>query len=283
MQRMDTRQEVRLALSPGELDLSVTLDCGQCFRFQSPAPGEWEGIAGNRWIRLIQTPEEIRLCGVSREDYESFWRRYLGLDTDYGVFCRRMAEEPALREALAYAPGIRILRQDPFEALVSFIISQNSNIPRIRACIERLCRTFGEEIGEGRYAFPTPEALARAELSAYAPLALGYRDTYVLSCARAVAEGRVDLAGIERMPLDQARAALQTLHGVGPKVAECALLFGFGQMGAFPVDTWMKKALLRFYPAGFPEALADIAGIAQQYLFHYIRTCREAVPAGQGR
>ena len=151
-------------------------------------------------------------------------------------------------------------------------ISQNNNIPRIKGSIERLCRKWGEELGEGIYGFPTAERLASCGLPGLSKLGLGYRDGYLLDCAQQVAAGKLDLDAVSRMELPAAREELRKIKGVGPKVAECVLLFGFGQMAAFPVDTWIKKVLARYYPAGFPARLASHAGIAQQYLFYYIRS-----------
>lgn len=265
--------DLRLEITKEELDIAATLDCGQCFRFSADADGVISGVAFGKLLRLRQTEEEIWFYNAALPEFEGTWRSFFDLDADYAAVKRRLSRDKTLRAAVRYSPGIRVLRQDSFEALVSFIISQNNNIPRIKGCIDKLCRRFGREIGEGVYSFPTADALASARPEDYAGLSLGYRDSYVRECGRAVASGSLSLEAVARMPLAQARETLLSLKGVGVKVAECALLFGFHQTGSFPVDTWMKKALARFYPSGFPESFADVAGLAQQYLFHYIRTC----------
>lgn len=275
MKTVANGRNLRLEIEKQELDIAATLDCGQCFRFSVEPDGSVSGIAFGKNLRLSQTETEILFYDTSVQEFEKIWKPFFDLDTDYAVIKQCLSQDETLREAIRYSPGIRILRQDSFEALVSFIISQNNNIPRIKGCIDRLCRRFGEPVGEDVYTFPTPEALASASLEDYAGLSLGYRDRYVWECSRAVASGELNLHTVASMPLMEARDTLLSLKGVGVKVAECALLFGFHQMGAFPVDTWMKKALSRFYPKGFPELFAGVAGLAQQYLFHYIRTCPE--------
>ena len=163
--------------------------------------------------------------------------------------------------------GIRILRQQPWETVISFIISANNNIPRIRGIIDRLCTGFGTD-----GCFPTPEQLAVQTPETLSPLRAGFRTKYILDAARKVADGTLCLDQLADMPLQQAREQLMTVNGIGPKVAECILLYGFHRLDAFPVDTWIKKVLCQCYPDGFPEWIAP-KGVAQQYLFHYIRVC----------
>ena len=170
-------------------------------------------------------------------------------------------------------PGIRVLRQEPFETLISFIISQNNNIPRIKGIIERLCLHFGEPFlyhNETRYAFPAPKKLASCTPEDLAPLRAGFRAKYLIDAAKRIASGEIDLEAVRKLPLPDAKAKLQTISGVGPKVADCALLYGLHRTECFPMDVWMKRAVLllpRLSPADFGEN----AGIAQQYLFHYVR------------
>lgn len=263
--------DLHLRVEAHELDIAATLDCGQCFRFYTQEDGTIAGVAFGRPLRLMQTEREIVFYDTSTEEYEAVWKRFFALDEDYGSIKQFLSEDAVLKQAISYSPGIRVLRQDRFEALISFIISQNNNIPRIKGCIERLCRQFGNRRGDS-YSFPDACTLAAARIEDYRELGLGYRDTYVQECARMVADGEINLAAISRMELSDAREALLKIKGVGIKVAECALLFGFHQLGAFPVDTWMKKALANFYPEGFPERFHSVAGVAQQYLFHYVRT-----------
>ena len=177
-----------------------------------------------------------------------------------------------MAEAAAFAPGIRILRQEPWEALCSFIISQNNHIPRIKGIIERLCQRLGAEIpGTAWHAFPTAERLAACSLEDLAPLRAGFRAKYLLDAARKVASGQVDLARVAAAPVEEGRRELQTIFGVGPKVAECALLYGFHKTECFPLDVWMKRAMATLLPGRRPEEFGENAGLAQQYLFHYSR------------
>lgn len=271
MLSFDPNTDYRLSISPQELDLAVTLDCGQCFRFQQEPDGSFYGIAFGEPLRLRQDADSIVFYKTSEEDFKTIWKPYFDLDTDYAAIRDFLSVDDTMAKAIAFAPGIRILRQSPFEALVSFLISQNNNIPRIKTSIQRLCEQFGRPLAEDGFAFPEPEALWNLEKEDLAGLGLGYRDGYLLDCVRRIRDGRLDLNRIAALPLADARTALLQIKGVGVKVAECVLLFGFHRLDAFPIDTWMKKALAAHYPAGFPAAFHEVAGIAQQYLFHYIR------------
>lgn len=261
-----------LRIAKPDLDLEATLDCGQCFRFRRLGDGRVTGIALGRRLDLYQDEEGILFHGTPPEE-ASLWTDYFDLSTDYRSMKKRFSADPVLAEAAAYCGGIRILRQEPFETLISFLISQNNNIPRIKASVEALCQRYGEPLGEGRFAFPSPERLAGVEPEQWKGLGLGYREGYLADCVRRIADGRLRLDAIAAMELEEARAALRTVKGIGVKVAECVLLFGFHRMEAFPIDTWMRKVLAAYYPDGFPQQYAP-AGVAQQYLFHYIRTCR---------
>ncbi len=259
---------------PALFGLPETLDCGQAFRWQ-PVPGEentWRGAAGARALTLRQEGGcNIFLCG--QEEFDGFWRGYFDLDTDYEEKRAALsAMSPVLKEAIAFAPGIRLLRQDPWEALCSFLLSQNNHIRRIRGIIERLCEGWGEKIpGTGLHAFPAPEALVQETPESLAPLRAGYRARHLIDCARKVHSGQVDLSCIAQAPLEEARAQLQKISGVGPKVAECALLYGFHRTRCFPLDVWMKRAMHTLLPGFSPEDFGENAGLAQQYIFHYSR------------
>lgn len=253
---------------PG-FSLADTLDCGQCFRWEALPAGGFRGIVSGRALTASQEGESLLLHGVTEEDFP-FWSRYFDLETDYASMAAVFSKDPTLEKACRAAGGIRLLRQDPWEALCCFIISQNNNIPRIKGIVSRLCEQFGEPLAEG-FAFPRPEALAGRTAEELSPLRAGFRAKYILDAAEKAASGALPLTDLETMPMDEARALLTTIHGVGPKVAECALLYGLHRLEAFPVDTWIKKALARYYPDGFPP-FAEPRGVAQQFLFHYIRT-----------
>lgn len=176
-----------------------------------------------------------------------------------------------LKEAAKYAPGIRILRQEPYEALCTFIISQNNNIKRIKGIVQRLCENFGEEISPGDFAFPTPQKMAELSADDLAPLRAGFRNRYLIDAAQKVYSGEVDLESCRTLDYEQARKELMKITGVGVKVADCTLLFGLHRIEAFPVDVWMKRAMDKLFPGMMPSDFGDCAGIAQQYIFHYSR------------
>ena len=255
-------------------DLAQTLDCGQAFRWRpcGDDPQLWEGAAYGKYLRLRQTGEAILLY-CPEEEFETLWRKYFDLDTDYAQKRQALsALSPVLAEAAAFAPGIRILRQEPWEALCSFIISQNNNIPRIKGILERFCSLCGAPIpGSPLHAFPTPETVAGLTVEDLVPLRAGFRAKYLIDAARKVVSGQVDLKKISRSPVEFGRNELQQIFGVGPKVAECALLYGFHKTECFPMDVWMKRAMEALLPGRSPEEFGENAGLAQQIVFHYSR------------
>lgn len=272
-----TVQDRHFIVEIDDFSLADTLDCGQCFRFEPLGGGNFRGFAGNRPLTLRQEGNRITFYNTAPEEFEQHWKYYFDFETDYQTIKRDFLQDDILRKSCDYAGGIRILNQDPWETLCSFIISQNNNIPRIKGIIDRLCSLCGEECACG-YAFPTPEALAGCSLDDLSPLRAGFRARYLLDAARKVSTGKIDLPSLYTADLDEARKTLRTICGVGPKVAECVLLFGFHRLEAFPVDVWIKRALTYFYQDGFPEYAQRYGGIAQQYIFHYIRNCPEAIP-----
>jgi N-glycosylase/DNA lyase len=235
-------------------------------------------------------------------DYHTVWRGYFDLDRDYAQIRQRVSIDGFMQKAAAYGAGIRILRQDKWETLCSFIVSQQNNIPRIKRIIAKLCEMFGDAIGfrggEAPYAaenpecrknhgnpdaaqpsctkvyhaFPPPERLASLREDDLAPLRCGYRASYIIGAARAVASGALDLDALAGGSAEDARAALKGLRGVGDKVADCVLLFGLHMLDAFPRDVWINRAVAERYGPGFdPAVFAPYAGVAQQYMYHYIR------------
>lgn len=281
-----------LRIPPADFDLDAIFSCGQCFRWERQDDGSWRGVVRGRVLRVRRQGARLWLDGAAPGEARRLWRPYFDLNRDYGAVKAFLARDPVLAEAVRFAPGIRILRQEPWEALCSFIVSQNNNIPRIRGLIARLCARYGEPLGSGDFAFPSPRRLAEAPAAELRGLGFGYRAEYVADAARAVASGRVRLGALSRLPLEEARARLRGIRGVGPKVAECALLFGCGRLDCFPRDVWIGRVLDSFYPGGFPAELRPLGGIAQQYLFHYARCCprcglgargaKEAAPGPEG-
>ncbi len=254
-----------------DLDLAQTLDCGQSFRWTECEDGSFFGIAFEKSVRVKLEENTLYIENASKADFENIWYDYFDLSLDYGKIRAEISKiHPVLREAAKYAPGIRILRQEPYEALCTFIISQNNNIKRIKGIVQRLCENFGEKI-DGGYAFPTAESMAKLSPDDLAPLRAGFRNRYLIDAAQRVASGEVDLEKCRNCNYDEARAELMKITGVGVKVADCTLLFGLHRIEAFPVDVWMKRAMEKLFPDMKPDDFGEYAGIAQQYIFHYSR------------
>lgn len=268
-------------------DIAAVMECGQCFRFSrvegSPHECEYSGVAAGRFISVGQDGDTLTLYNVGADDYTSRFAHFLGLDRDYAAIVRDIlsrSDSDALRRAVDIGGGIRILAQEPWEALCSFIISQNNNIPRIRGLVRAISREFGTPIDcralashgadATEYTFPSPEALAAAGIDALAALKTGFRAKYIYDAASRVADGRLSLPAVAATE-ETSRAAemLMSVSGVGPKVAACTLLFGFARLDAFPVDVWIKRVIAKYFPREFDAAaLGPFAGIAQQYLFY---------------
>ena len=258
----------------GELDIRKIALSGQCFRLNAQEDGRYRLLAHGRALEIEPIEGGARFyCGA--EELDALWRAYFDLSTDYAAI--RRAVDPAdayLSAAAAFGRGVRILRQEPWETLVTFILSQRKNIPAIRGCVERLCARFGEPVkgGAGANAFPTPQALANAGLDCLLGCSLGYRGKYVQGAARMAASGELDFTAMTDMPDETLYEQLLTVPGVGKKVADCTMLFGFRRLARFPVDVWIERVLAREYPNGFPlERYAETAGVLQQYIFFYER------------
>ena len=264
-----------------DLDIKKIAASGQCFRMNRVGEDGAEGAradgggaiyeltAFGKLLRMRDEPSGASF-DCSKEELERLWRGYFDLDYDYAAVRASIdPEDGYLTKAAENGRGIRILRQDPWEALISFIISQRKNIPAIKAAVEAVSRSFGEEIGEGRYAFPDPASLAAAGEDELKACSLGYRVPYVSLAARAVDSGELDLAALASLSDCDLLEELMKLKGVGIKVASCAMLFGYHRIGAFPIDVWISRVLASEYPQGFPfERYEGFAGILQQYMFY---------------
>ena len=300
-----------------DFNLDHIFDCGQCFRWSRQPDGSYTGIAmgkpvnvslveapagegrtllehGEGQPRLKSSEGQPRLVLVidncSEDDFEKIWRGYLDLDRDYGAIKETLsASDEVMAKAICGGEGIRILKQELWETMVSFIISQNNNIPRIKGCIEKLARLFGEPAGEyggvEYYNVPSPEIMAELNAEDLAPVRLGYRAPYLVETAKQVtAKGGIDVIAAELAAAgtpEEACEYLRGFQGVGPKVASCIALFGLGRLEAFPIDVWVRRVMNRLYGidekdikgmnAYAAEHFGVNGGIAQQYLFYYIR------------
>ncbi len=250
-------------------DLEQTLDCGQCFRWKKAEDGSFVGAAQGNAARIYQNGDEIKI--YSNAD-QSFWQDYFDTSADYEGMIASFSGIEQMKEPCRTAGRIRILKQDGWEAIASFILSQNNNIKRISGIIERLCENFGDEIELGLYSFPPPERIAACTVEDLAPLRCGFRARYLIDGAKKVCDKTVDLEALYTLPIPEARAMLKQIVGVGDKVADCALLFGFYRLECFPVDVWIRRAVAEFFPDGLPEEMLPYAGVAQQFIFHYMRT-----------
>lgn len=257
-----------------DFDLGQIARSGQCFRFR-PLEGErYSLIAFGRYLEAEQRGRTVRF-DCEADEWEAVWRLYFDLDADYGRYKRAVAKrDKYLQSAIALGGGLRILRQDLWETIVCFIISQQNNIGRITKCVENLCMLFGQTCynknGRRYYAFPTAERLAACTAEELAPVRLGYRAKYIAAAARQVASGEVELDAVRRMRYGDAKAELLRLTGVGVKVAECICLFALHHIDAFPVDTHIRQMLDAHYPKGFPlKRYKGFAGVMQQYAFYY--------------
>ncbi len=256
-----------------KIDLS-----GQCFRWERAGAGHYRVLHGDRCLRIRARGGASFELDCGEAEFETVWRDYFDLDEDYRAIRARIdpASDPFLSAAAERQKGIRILRQDPWETLVCFLISQNKNIPAIRRSVALLAETCAlwrtDRSGEAYYAFPTPEAVAALSGDALRACGLGYRCAYVHDAAEAVMTGGIDLVSLRGADEETTIAALTGLNGVGPKVASCVSLFGLHHIDAFPKDVWIRRVLAQAYPEGYPyEKYAPYNGICQQYLFAYAR------------
>ena len=259
-------------------DPAQTFDCGQCFRFRPAPDNSFRGVVSGKVVTLKQMEDGFFLYPCDRESFETFWKHYFDLDRDYDAVRNCIAGAPLVAPAMECGKGIRILNQPPFETLITFIISAQNNGKRIALIVENLCRRFGEQVGDGLYAFPAPQALSKASEEELKELGAGYRAKYIVEAAKiAVCE---DWESLKSMAYEDAKTHLLRYPGVGEKVANCVLLFSLGFFHAFPVDVWIRrileKHLQRPIKDGEGEKIGwawygESGGLAQQYLFYEAR------------
>jgi N-glycosylase/DNA lyase len=270
-----------------DYDLAATLTSGQAFRWKRCGDA-WEGVVAGRWVELRQEAGAIVARAAEAQRDWNWLRHYLQIDVDLEKVLATFPNDDAMRASVTACRGLRLLRQDPWECLASFILSSTKQIVQIQQIVRALCECVGSRVTvpaahEAQYAFPTPEQVASAAERDLRACKMGFRAPNLLATARMVAAGEVDLARLAEQDCETARTALVQFPGVGEKIANCVLLFAYGFQDAFPVDVWVRKALLHLYfPRRRPSAqrlerfirtyFGPNAGYAQQYLFHYMRT-----------
>ena len=259
------------------LDLTEIADSGQCFRWKKAEKG-YRIIAFGKVLHIEKDPETGEIClDCTDSEFDEVWKDYLDLDTDYGAIIGRIPEtDMYLRAAAECGCGIRILRQDPWETLITFIISQRKNIPAIKQAVEKICASagqyIGDEDGEKLYSFPSPEELAALTLDDLTKCSLGYRAKYIEATADAFANDRASIDVLSALNDDDLFNALCSFYGVGKKVAFCTMLFGFHRMDSFPMDVWMNRVAEKRYAGEIPmEHYSPWGGVMQQYMFAYER------------
>ena len=280
MKRTIEYKDNTMYVSGEELDPRVIFDCGQAFRFQEKN-GRFCGVACGRYLETWKDGERFCAAPVTREEGEKIWEHYFDLGLDYREICKAFEKDPVLKASIREAKGMRLLNQEPFEMVISGIISANNNVPRIQKIVEQLCSAYGDKIAKGIYAFPSSKQLAAAPEQELRALGCGYRAPYIAATAKMVAREEIDLSEVRSMEYEEAKKELTRLPGVGPKVADCILLFSMEKKDAFPKDVWMNRVLKILYhmePRNEKEATCFVrekfgqyAGIAQQFLFYYAR------------
>ncbi len=267
-----------------DFNATHTFDCGQCFRWQKNADGSYTGVAHGRVVNVKYTDNSVVISNTNIEDVKNIWLDYFDLNRDYSKIKSLYKNDANLKLAMEFGYGIKILRQEIFECLVSFIISTQNGIPRIKKIVSKLCDMYGNKIefgGKIYSGFPTPEQLKGVTEKDLEPLKAGYRASYIVDCINKVASGEIDLKKVSMLDTDSARKELIKIKGVGPKVADCVMLFSMGKYDAFPIDVWVKRTMSNLY-LDEGASVKDIqkyaakhfgkfAGIAQQYLFYYAR------------
>ena len=260
-----------------DFDPDRIAESGQCFRWRKDESGAYRIIHREHCLRIRSLGGGEAELSCTEDEFRDVWYDYFDLGENYRSIRERIdrEEDPFLAEACSFGKGIRILRQDPWEMLISFIISQNRNIPAIKRSVELLCEAAGQKreyAGESFFLFPTPEEILALDDEALAACRLGYRCRYVRAAAREAAQGRFKPDELRAAPEEEMIKALTDILGVGVKVANCISLFGLHHTDAFPVDVWIRRILEKEYPAGYPkERYAPYNGIYQQYMFYYYR------------
>lgn len=268
-----------------DFDPIHTFECGQCFRWNIQEDGSYIGVALGKVVKVLWNNKDLTIINTNIDEFNRLWIHYFDLNRDYTRIKEILAKDPVLKAAIDFGYGIRLLKQDFNESLISFIISSNNHIPRIKKIIETLSRQYGNELvfdGTRYYSFPAIESFAKSDIEQIGICKAGYRCEYILKTAQQLVQNGIDLAAVSKMDTYSARKSLMQFSGVGPKVADCVLLFSGLKYDVFPTDVWVRKVMKELYFGYEPkpheiisfsdERFGDLAGFAQQYLFYYARS-----------
>lgn len=282
-----------------DFDPKHIFECGQAFRWKREEDNSYTAVAFNKVINVKKDNGDIIFLNTNMEDFYNTWYNYFDLDRDYGEIKEHLSKDPILKEATKYGDGIRILNQEPFETIISFIISANNQIPRIKKSIDLIASNYGKKIlynvdknyenqswetekTHEYYGFPTAEDLSKVSVEELKEISrVGFRADRIIKTSKIIAENGIDIDSIYDLSRDEGKELLMTLPGVGPKVSDCILLFAFDKDEAFPVDVWVKRVMEHFYLKEDTNVkhigqhgariFGNLAGFAQQYLFYYAR------------
>ncbi|MBQ7572978.1 MAG: DNA-3-methyladenine glycosylase 2 family protein [Clostridia bacterium] len=282
---IETKNNDLILENVSDFNLTHIFDCGQCFRFNQNDDGTYTGVAKGKALTISQTHDTVILYDTSEEDFKNIWYDFFDFDRDYKKIKDTLSSDPIMADAIKFGSGIRILNQDLWEAIISFIISSSNNIPRIKGIVERLCQNFGKKIeymGKTYYSFPTLDELQGVTADDLSVIRAGFRDKYIIDAIDKFSRGILSVDYINSLSTAEAKNALMSIKGVGNKVSDCILLFGMNRANSFPVDVWIKRIMEFCYFNNEEQSVKTICdfanskfgtlgGYAQQYLFFYAR------------
>jgi len=283
---IETINESLILSNLADFNPTHIFECGQCFRWKKEDDGSYTTVASGRILNILEKDNSFIIKGTTKEDWTAFWHHYFDLDRDYGKIKQALSIDPILKEAIEFGYGMRILNQDPYETIISFILSANNQIPRIKNAVDLIATDLGEFIGNYKdkdyYSFPEPKMLAsKSEDYIREKYRVGFRGDRIREVSRKIYEGEFDHQCIYEKNHNEGKELLTTLPGIGPKVSDCILLFAYGKSESFPVDVWVKRVMEFFYfkrnatkkelEESGERLFGNLAGYAQQYLFYYAR------------
>lgn len=262
---------------------SHTFDCGQCFRWEKDDSDGYIGVAGGKAVRISEKEGTVEIENATEEEYYSFWENYLDARRDYSIIKKQIEINDIMKEAISFGGGIHLLRQEFHEALVSFVISQRSSIPKIKSCVNKLCELYGDKIEFQKktlYSFPSVDTLSTLCEEDFRKLGVGYRAPYIVDAVKRMKSGELDAEFLLNSDTDVAREKLMQVKGVGDKVCDCVLLFSLGKYDLFPSDVWIKRVMLESFDSSHAksageELFREYSGFAQQYLFYWRKFRKE--------